>query len=120
MDDARRPTAWRMTYSSRCSPNSFTGAFYCADSVNSVPLSGPPVTRGSNFDYNTLKTRNARFQVGGVSSTQCSGSEAAGLLGILASSTNFGIIGNTLHGAGALAGFVLWDPAGSVPNRRGR
>jgi hypothetical protein len=103
--------------------NSFTGAYYCADSVTSVNLADPPVTAGRNFDFSTLRTQNARFEVRGVSATPpCPFvTEVSGLLGVLKSSAAIlpgrksdGLIGNTLHAAGILPGFILWDPAGSV------
>ena len=105
--------------------NSFTGSYYCADSVSSVPLSsqdGLGLVNASNFDYSTLRTANARYQVQGVSSSQCPGSENAGLLGVATASTAIAPdtgedqeLGNTTSGAGTLAGFVLWDPAGPTP-----
>jgi hypothetical protein len=106
--------------------NSFTGSYYCADSVAYVGLSAednPYLTNPSNFAYTTLRTRNARFQVQGISSTQCPYSEAAGLLGVLTSSTGINDtredaeLGSNTQGAGAESGFVLWDPAGSVQQR---
>jgi hypothetical protein len=100
---------------------SFTGAFYCADSVTSVFLSDPPVIAGRNFDFATLKTPNARFEVKGVSATPpcLFRTEASGLLGVLASQGS-DVVGNTLHGAGVQSGYVLWDPAGPIGGRPGR
>lgn len=111
--------------------SSFTGAFACVDSVATVPLSAsdatastPPVTAVANFDYSTLATPNARFQVQGISaSPPCPfPTQKVGLLGVLASSTSIGTdtgedqeIGNTTQGAGIEAGFVLWDPMGGTP-----
>jgi len=102
--------------------DSFTGTHVCVDSVNTIGLGvNTRVTQGSNFDYTTLQTPNARFQVRGISATPpCPAkTEAAGLLGVLASSTAIGggsgedaEVGNTLHGAGVQAGFVRWDPSG--------
>jgi len=107
--------------------NSFSGTYQCADSVKTFgldpedqPASGGTVA-ASNFSFSTLRTNNARFQVTGVKSTQCVGSENAALVGVL--STSIGInsavgedteIGNTLHAAGAAPGFVLWDPQQSI------
>jgi len=102
--------------------DSFTGAHACVDSVNTIGLGvNNRVTQGSNFDYSTLQTRNARFQVRGISATPpCpEPTEAAGLLGVIISSAAIGgtndeaaELGNPLHGAGLQAGFVLWDPSG--------
>jgi len=111
--------------------NSFTGTYICADSVFSVafgPLDRTPALfNGSNFDFSVLRTDNARYQVKGVASTQCPGppaSEAVGLLGVATASLLIGTstgedaeVGSTTQGAGLEAGFVLWDPAGSIPFR---
>jgi hypothetical protein len=98
---------------------SFTGAYKCVDSVETVLLSS--ITDGSNFTELTLGTPNARYQVNGVSAspTPCSGSVATGLVAVASSSVTIsgdsGIdqeIGNTSQAAGAFSppGFVLWDP----------
>jgi len=112
--------------------NSFTGAFRCVDSTDFTGLSSqdpPSPVNASNFDYSTLRTPNARFQVQGVGSTQCPGSRPAGLLGVLTSSVSLlqppsstpetNELGSTTFGAGNQAGFVLWDagPAGPPPAR---
>ncbi|MGH6837054.1 MAG: hypothetical protein ACREC9_16320 [Methylocella sp.] len=125
--------------------NSFTGSYACVDSVFSVPLGageGSTVVNRSNFDFSTVQTANARFEVQGVSSTQCPpGTEPSGLLAVYTSSLclranvapfckcppgvlclpfdpNFpedAEMGSTTQTAGSLPGFVLWDPAGTVP-----
>jgi len=96
--------------------NSFTGSHACVDSVNRIGLGTGEsrLVQGSNFDFTTLGSANARFMVHGISATPpCPApTEVAGLLGVLESSTSIGQIGNTLHGAGVQAGFVLWDPSG--------
>jgi len=108
--------------------HSFTGAHYCTDSVTDVYLSDPPVTAGSNFSYDVLHTPNARFQVRGVNgggACPLFATRTSGLLGVLYSeiairdgeSSSTATIGNTLHGAGAIPGFVRWDPSGSVQLR---
>ena len=81
----------------------------------------------NNFAFSTLRTRNARFQVRGIASSQCLGSQASGLLGVLTSSTGINDLtledaelGSNTQGAGAESGFVLWDPAGPVPQLRRR
>jgi len=105
--------------------NSFTGAWSCADGVETVALSpsNKNMTQGSNFDYSTLGSPNGRFQVSGVSATPpCKfPTEATGVLGVIQSSTAVAgdpkadqITGNTLHGAGVEAGYVLWDPSDGV------
>lgn len=110
---------------------SFSGSYQCADSVKTFgldpgdqPTSGGTVN-AANFAFSTLRTANARFQVAGVKSTQCVGSEAAGLLGVLNSSIGINSatgedaeIGNTLHTAGAAPGYVLWDPQSSTTPER--
>ena len=104
--------------------NSFSGSYQCVDSVVTASLSSADnslLVAPSNFDYATLRTANARFQVNGVVSTQCPGSEKAGLLGVLASSVGINNtgedqeLGSTTQGAGTNSGFVLWDPAGAPP-----
>jgi hypothetical protein len=105
---------------------SFTGAFICVDSVNSVFLGErqPYLVNGSNFEYETLRTANARFQVSGVPSTQCNrqglpATQSSGLLGVLESNiSGYQKVGSTTHGAGATPGFVKWDPFGPVERRR--
>lgn len=102
----------------------FSGAFYCADSVGTVPLGSvnDKLVIGTNFDYAAIATRNARFSVVGVRSTQCAASEPAGLLGVVSSSIKSGtpavtsVVGTTTHVAGWTSGYVLWDPiAGQTP-----
>jgi hypothetical protein len=117
--------------------NSFTGSYDCVDSVETVGLSGadnPALVAPSNFDFSTLRTPNARFQVQGVASSQCPKSETAGLLGVLTSSLGIGgstptpltpvipndpagedaELGSTTQTAGSQVGFVKWDPAGAT------
>jgi hypothetical protein len=124
--------------------NSFTGAFECVDSVETVGLGGEDnsvMTARSNFDRATLKTANARLQVQGVASTQCPVSaptqfhpefpvipatENVGLLGVITSSVDIDAglaeitagedveLGSTTQSAGTMVGFVKWDPAGST------
>ena len=120
--------------------NSFTGAYVCADSTDDEGLSysdNSYLVDSGNFDFGTLGTPNARFQVQGVASTQCFvtipnpanpstniiiNSENTGLLGVLTSSIGLNYssedqeIGSTTQGAGTEAGYVLWDPnAGGPP-----
>jgi hypothetical protein len=110
--------------------HSFSGSYICADSVTSVPLGpadrSPTLINGTNFDFAILRTDNARYMVQGVPSTQCPGppaSQTEGLLGVATASLQLGAgagvedqeVGSTTQGAGMLPGFVLWDPAGTVP-----
>jgi len=109
--------------------HSFSGTFICADSVTTVAFGSGDrsggLVNGSNFDFSVLRTDNARYVVRGLASTQCPASEVAGLLGVATASLQLGLgigledaeIGSTTHGAGLQAGFVLWDPAGSVPTK---
>jgi len=109
---------------------SYTGAYACVDSTAKVGLDPlDPLSTGvhdvANFTEPALTTPNARFQVQGVASTQCPSTpptESAGLLGVLSSSVGLGGdrtddtgVGSTTYGAGAQAGFVMWDPFGSGP-----
>jgi hypothetical protein len=112
----------------------FTGSYICADSVREFgldPADAPPdMKHPENFRFGVLGTTDARFQVSGIVSTQCPGSEATGLLGVLTTSIDIAgqvsettEVGANLQGAGVETGFVLWDPAGpvgSMPLRRVR
>jgi hypothetical protein len=104
---------------------SYTGAYKCVDSVETVPLNGSNVTQGSNFDYSTVRTANARFQVDGISANPpCLGTEASGLLSVIQSQNGVGDrttdteTGNALHDAGVEAGYVWWDPSSKVQPKR--
>ena len=122
--------------------NSFTGAFECIDSVQTVGLAAEDnstMTARSNFDEATLRTLNARFQVSGVASRQCPTTfqpttlvpvvtlpptENAALLGVITSSLGItdevsedAELGSNTQTAGSMVGFVKWDPAGgTVPS----
>jgi hypothetical protein len=119
--------------------NSFTGSDECVDSNEFIGLSSGDnsvLVNPSNFDYSTLRTADARFQVQGDASSVCppvydqnaqsyASTENAGLLGVISSSTGINDyttedaeVGTTTNGAGATTGFVLWDPAGSVQQIR--
>jgi hypothetical protein len=109
---------------------SFTGSYACVDSVDQLGRGNVDVINDLNFTRPTLRTDNARFQVQGVASTQCPGSENAGILSVLQSAVALGTdtalsvplqdqeLGSTTQGAGFEAGFILWDPAGSVPQTK--
>lgn len=105
--------------------NSFSGTYYCADSVTTVQFGGADRTaglvHGENFDFSVLKTNDARYQVRGVASSVCPGSEVAGLLGVATASLALGgdpdedqEVANTTHGAGILPGKIQWDTAATV------
>lgn len=107
---------------------SYTGTWACIDSIATIGLDSQDssgVHDVTNFNVETLRTANARFQVKGVASAECAGpQEPAGLLGVLTSSVDLDPtpqdpkdpehqeLGNTTSGAGAFPGFVMWDPAG--------
>jgi hypothetical protein len=110
--------------------NNFTGSFICVNSVFSVGLGATGGDNASvfqnpqNFDFTTLQTPNGKFTVQGITSAQCSRpTENVGLLTVLDSSVTLppfntgedAETGTTLFGAGALPGFVLWDPGRVVP-----
>jgi hypothetical protein len=107
----------------------FTGTYICSDSVLEFGLDPQDAPAGlvhpENFSFGVLGTTDARFQVVGIASTVCPGSVATGLVGVLTTSLAIGTttesteLGATLHGAGVESGFVLWDPAGSVPQKPG-
>jgi hypothetical protein len=112
---------------------SFTGSYACVDSLGKLgPGSDINVTNSSNFSRATLRTDSARVQVQGIASTQCPGSENAGILGVVSSYVALGTdavltapledqeLGSTTQGAGFESGFVLWDPAGPVPQSKAR
>ena len=105
----------------------FTGAFQCANSVDALgldPSDSVGLVHPENFTFGVLRTNNARFQVQGVASTQCAGSQNVGLVGLLSTSIGIGgtagmeaedeEIGNTIQGAGTETGFVRWDPAPAI------
>jgi hypothetical protein len=107
--------------------HSFTGAYHCIDSTDTVALGvqNPNLVNGSHFDVRVLRTPNARFDVRGVASTQCPGSQNAGLLGVLASGVTLKPFagkdqeaGSTTMGTGAVPGFVWWDPRSNPPLRK--
>lgn len=106
--------------------HSFTGAYQCVDSNATVVLGAQNTSliNGSNFDFRVLRTRNARFAVQGVPSARCNfmgKTQTAGLLGVLASGVSIPsgdqdqIVGSTTMGAGAVSGFVYWDPRSVAP-----
>jgi hypothetical protein len=110
--------------------NSFTGTYICVDSVFDVPQGAldrsTGLVNGSNFDFSTLRTDNARYQVKGIASTQCpfdpfGTTEPSALLGVATASLAIGTdadesqeVGSTTQGAGIESGFIFWDPAGTV------
>jgi hypothetical protein len=120
------------------SDESSFNAYACVDSVNTVPLDAenqptpPIVNQASSFDFSTLTTPNARFQVQGIASAPpCPAASPpsiiennVGLVGVYDAWVGIdgdipGIdqdIGSTTQGAGVhAAGFVMWDVAGGTP-----
>lgn len=106
------------------SEESFSGAYACESSVDTVQLLAPSVTEGEIFNYSTLRTAGAKLQVQGISATPpCKfPTQASGLLGIVESSATIAsgtgvdaLVGSTTQGSGAEPGFVKWDPSGSTP-----
>ncbi|QGM44895.1 hypothetical protein [Methylocystis heyeri] len=109
---------------------SYTGSYFCADSVTFVPLidNNAKLTNQTNFDYKTLGTPDAQFTVQGIPSTQCPTSvfgttESSGLLAITAAYAriaggNPALIGSNVHSAGSEPGYVYWDAASIVPTKK--
>jgi hypothetical protein len=97
-----------------------TGTYECVDSVFTVPLisTNTNLTNNTAFDYTTLQTINAHFQVSGVASDQCSPygtTENVGLLGVLTTQLTPGDgalganqVGNLIYGEG-IFGFMEGD-----------
>lgn len=99
----------------------FTGAWECANSVESFLLSTLDVLP-DNASASVLGTTVAQAQITGVASTRCGGSENTGILAVTASvstaveAPEAALHGTTANHAGisAVAGFVLWDPQDDV------
>jgi hypothetical protein len=105
----------------------FTGAYECSDGYKWTTLAEGADVGAENFTYDVIQSTAAQVKVKGVASTQCNTptikTEASGLVGVLLSgmggSEDFSIVGTTLNGAGAQAGYVLWDAQdGNVPEAR--
>ena len=118
------------TWNSR--EDSFTGAWFCADSVETLELGtgNTSLVDGGNFSEGTLRFPNARLMVQGVASTQCPNTitpatpagTITGLVAVLSSPVGVtgtketDLIGSNTSGAGvAPPGFVLWDPSSAPP-----
>jgi hypothetical protein len=104
----------------------FTGAYECSDGYKWTELYyGTDVGR-ENFSYDVIQSTAAQVKVKGVASTQCNTptikTEASGLVGVLSTYQGYddvSVVGTTLNGAGAQAGYVLWDAQdGNVPEAR--
>jgi hypothetical protein len=101
----------------------FTGAYQCVNSVNTVQLlssADPNLVDPTVFDFATLKTPNARFEVHGVASSLCPSkpsTENTGLLGVVSSSvgiangTETNQIGSNTSGGGVFSAQID-DPSG--------
>jgi hypothetical protein len=96
-----------------------TGAYQCIDSWYEAVLDGIQQSP-ANFSFASLKTPLGRYKVTGVASTQCSGSEGAGLVGIQKTEFSSDTAGTNLNSAGKTAGFVSYDvnDANGVPEKR--
>jgi hypothetical protein len=101
-----------------------TGAYECADSTKWLPLVTADVG-GENFTYAVAQSNAAQLKVKGVASTQCPivagrATENSALVGTLwtvlfsEATEDIAIVGTTLNGAGAQAGFILWDAQDAV------
>jgi hypothetical protein len=101
-----------------------TGAYECADSTKWLPLVTADVV-GENFTYAVAQSNAAQLKVKGVASTQCPivagrATENSALVGTLwtvlfsEATEDIAIVGTTLNGAGAQAGFILWDAQDAV------
>lgn len=101
----------------------FTGAYECANSYHSFPLTGADVAP-EVFTVPVLQTEDALVRVRGVASTQCPNTQRVGVVGVRA--TDFGnedrvsVTGTAFNGAGAIRnGVILWDAEEDVvPERR--
>jgi hypothetical protein len=100
----------------------FTGSFECSDSTKWLPLSTTDVAP-ENFDANVVQSVAAQLKVKGVASTQCPpvagrNTENSGLVGVLSAQvftqSDPGFAGTSMNGAGAQAGFILWDAQDAV------
>jgi hypothetical protein len=104
----------------------FTGAYECADSTKWLPLApGIVDVGGENFNAPVVQSAAAQLKVKGVASTQCPiingrATENSALVGSLwtvlgsQATGDIAIVGTTLNGAGAQAGFILWDAQDAV------
>ena len=106
--------------------DNFTGSYICVDSVFHTLLgtgAGGNFANPGNFNFSTLKTQDAQYQVvGGVSSVCPAATSNVGLLTIesthvsIADSANDQDIGNTAYGVGSITGYIYWDPQGGSSN----
>ena len=114
----------------------FTGAYECADSTHSFPLTGIDRLPG-NTSAAVLRTETAQLMLNGVASTQCGPylptgavTESTSFVAVAASQVTIATLAEQLVGEPAVAGtttntagvglpgFVLWDPADdAVPER---
>ena len=107
--------------------DNFTGSYICVDSVFHTLLgtgAGGNFANPGNFNFSTLKTQDAQYQVvGGVSSVCPAATSNVGLLTIESTHVSIGSgtanaqdIGNTAYGVGAITGYIYWDPQGGGNN----
>jgi hypothetical protein len=101
-----------------------TGAYECSDGTKSFGLLTTDVAP-ENFTAAVVQSTAAQVKVKGVASTQCPpvagrATENSGLVGVLSTiifgseSEDQAWVGTTLNGAGAQAGFILWDAQDAV------
>jgi hypothetical protein len=98
----------------------FSGAFDCASTWHETSLAELDAGDGM-FLWASLGSRAARYRVQAISSAQCPGSQAMGLVAI--QSTNLMVIpsgeratvGTHLTAAGKSPGRFVWDPDDVVP-----
>jgi hypothetical protein len=103
-----------------------TGAYECSDGSKTFELAEETDVGRENFTYQVLQSVAAQLKVKGVASTQCNPpvlprpTENSGLVGVLGTflfsrdTEDFALVGTTLNGAGAQAGFILWDAQDAV------
>ena len=103
--------------------DNFTGSYICVDSVFHTLLgtgAGGNFANPGNFNFSTLKTQDAQYQVvGGVSSVCPAQTTNVGLLTIEDTHVSIGggtanaqDIGNNAYGVGSITGYIYWDPQG--------
>ncbi|ADJ29527.1 hypothetical protein [Nitrosococcus watsonii] len=118
----------------------YTGASQCMDSWHSGLL-GEMQNNGEHFTAESLMSKVARFKVKGFKSTTCEQAddedtyevdesivtEDAGLLGVMATTYEFGTgtgfydeTGTSLRGVGNMNGFIAYDSDGEIEERSAR
>jgi hypothetical protein len=97
----------------------YTGAFECSDSWHETSFGDDLDAGAGNLDFDTLGTWAGRYRVQGVSSSQCPGSVATGVIAVQASWWSVGqgrqVSGTPLTSAGKKTGKIVFDSLGAVP-----